>query len=84
MGGEGMKGYEHLTRCRVCKCTELEPCNPPCAWAPSQGDLCTNCADMIRALSEWQISAHRPSWAALKRETQSYAQSGLTSSFFGS
>jgi hypothetical protein len=65
-----MKGYEHLTRCRVCKCTELEPCNPPCAWAPSQGDLCTNCADMIRALSEWQISAHRQSWAALKRAAE--------------
>ena len=29
-------------RCRVCHCTELEPCEPPCGWHES--DLCTACA----------------------------------------
>jgi hypothetical protein len=58
----------HLTRCRVCKCTEEEACNPPCGWATGGGNLCTTCADAIRALFEWRGAAHHPHVTALLRE----------------
>lgn len=53
-------------RCRVCGCTEVEACNPPCSW--SEADLCSNCNDAVDALHEWFVGAHRPSRAALLRE----------------
>ena len=31
-------------RCRACGCTEMRPCDPPCAWAEGEGNLCTTCA----------------------------------------
>ena len=55
-----------LIRCRVCGCTELEACDPPCAWFDA--DLCTSCALVVEALASWMEGAHRPSWAALVRE----------------
>lgn len=63
-----MSGYEHLTRCRVCSCTEMEACNPPCSWEPGELDLCSNCAGAIRAVRGWREEGLRPSWAALRRE----------------
>ena len=57
-----------MLKCRVCKCTEMEACNPPCGWEPGQGDLCTSCAHMIRTLRAWLEIAHRPSVAALLHE----------------
>jgi hypothetical protein len=54
-----------LTKCRVCKCTELRPCFPPCGWEPGEPDLCDSCADVIRKVREWLIGAHRPSVKAL-------------------
>lgn len=36
--------------CRLCGCTEVTPCEPPCGWA--EGDLCTSCAPFAIALSE--------------------------------
>ncbi len=65
-----MRGYEHLTRCRVCKCTEMEPCCPPCAWEPGEPDLCDNCARIIRAVRNWLEAGLRPSWAALLKEAK--------------
>jgi hypothetical protein len=53
-------------RCRVCGCTEREPCNPPCAWV--EEDLCTLCALIAEALAEWKTGAHRANVAALMRE----------------
>ena len=57
-------------RCRVCGCTEREPCNPPCSWAPGAADLCSTCADIVLIVAEWRAVAHRASWAALKREVE--------------
>lgn len=55
-----------FVRCRVCGCTEIEPCCPPCSWADQ--DLCTTCDDAAKALVDWQMNAHRGNWAALRRE----------------
>ncbi len=63
-------GKPYLTRCRVCKCTEEEPCNPPCGWERNEPDLCTTCADIIRHVRDWMEGAHRPSFAALNAEAK--------------
>jgi hypothetical protein len=63
-----MRGYEHLMRCRVCQCTEMEACYPPCSWEPGEAELCSNCAEAIRAVRRWLSGGLRPSWAALRRE----------------
>lgn len=55
-------------KCRVCKCSHREPCNPPCAW--ESAGLCTNCADAIRAILAWRDAAVQPSTAALLREVK--------------
>lgn len=59
-----------LLRCRVCRCTDREPCNPPCGWDPedARGDLCTACAGMLEHMLFWFDYAHRPTKAALLRE----------------
>jgi len=57
-----------LTRCRVCKCTEMRACFPPCYWEPGEPDLCDRCAETIRQVQQWLQVAVRPSFAALKRE----------------
>ena len=36
---------ELLTACRVCGCTELAACYPPCFWA--EPDLCSACVSGI-------------------------------------
>ncbi len=63
-----------LVRCRVCGCTETEPCDPPCAWEQGEEDLCTGCAGLVQALLYWRIEgAPHPSLAALLREVQAQA-----------
>jgi hypothetical protein len=62
-------------RCRVCGCTEREPCEPPCAWFDAS--LCTLCAMASEALAEWTLGAHRPSRAALWREAKRRAADEL-------
>ena len=57
-----------LVRCRVCGCTEREPCFPPCAWAPDEPDICDRCHHAAFVLRCWFAGAHRASWAALLRE----------------
>jgi len=54
--------------CRVCSCTENEPCNPPCSWADRRETVCSNCYDMAQSLSEWFRSALKPDVIALARE----------------
>jgi hypothetical protein len=39
---------EDVARCRVCGCTEDEPCEGGCQWVEDQleeGELCSRCAD---------------------------------------
>ncbi len=52
-------------RCRVCGCTEREPCNSCCGRVV---DLCTTCAEAARALAVWKENARHPNMAALLRE----------------
>ena len=58
-------------KCRVCKCTYEQPCNPPCAWA--EPELCTTCRDAACAVAEWMAAGHRPSVSALIREAVAMA-----------
>jgi hypothetical protein len=37
-------------RCRWCRCTEREPCEPPCGWANRQHTVCTACVDLDLAM----------------------------------
>lgn len=67
MQSESQKA-DSMNRCRVCKCTQAEACNPPCGWERAELDLCTSCAEAIRVVREWIEGAVRPSFAALKRE----------------
>jgi len=55
-----------LVKCRVCSCTEIRPCFPPCAWV--EVDLCDGCGQVLKAMVEWAEGAHRPSVLALIRE----------------
>lgn len=48
-----------LTRCRVCGCTELDACNPPCGWQAGHEDLCTTCHAAAEAIHEWMWAARR-------------------------
>ncbi len=57
-----------MTRCRVCGCTEVNACNPPCSWA--EDDLCTNCGMIIDAVDIWMDSALRPNITGLLREVK--------------
>jgi hypothetical protein len=59
-----------LVRCRVCGCTEREPCNPPCLWV--EVDLCSGCGNVVATLAEWRESALRPNVAALMREFKAH------------
>lgn len=52
-----------LPACRVCGCTESEPCNPPCGWhagpfgtsrtEPGAGPICTSCTETAQILVEY-------------------------------
>lgn len=57
-----------FVRCRVCGCTDREPCEPPCSWTAHETDLCSGCLQTIEALLEWQEGAHRANMSALLRE----------------
>lgn len=59
-------------KCRVCKCTHNQPCEPPCGW--EMPGLCTSCAGVIRALGGWYEGAHKASIAALLREFKAYLE----------
>lgn len=58
-----------LTRCRVCRCTEREPCDPPCSWF--EEDLCSLCALAAAAIAGWIEGAHRANLSGLIREAKS-------------
>lgn len=57
-----------LIRCRVCGCTEVDPCFPPCSWVQGQPDLCSTCAVAVSTLVAWHSEARRANLAALLRE----------------
>jgi hypothetical protein len=67
-----------LVRCRVCDCTDREPCNPPCAWV--EADLCSNCWNAVAHVYNWALAAHRFSWVALTREVKARIVAGLSTS----
>ncbi|MBK8200716.1 MAG: hypothetical protein IPK75_20455 [Acidobacteria bacterium] len=63
-------------KCRVCGCTDREPCNPPCAWFRGS-DLCTTCAEALKhfgawraILKAWREVSHHANLAALTREAE--------------
>ena len=58
-----------LQRCRVCGCTQVDGCNPPCGWIAGE-DLCTTCYDAAQAVFTWLNSARRVNWAGLRREAE--------------
>jgi hypothetical protein len=62
-----------FVRCRMCGCTEIEACDPPCGWEPGEGDLCTTCADVMRAMLHWFRAGHHPTKTSLLREFASAA-----------
>jgi hypothetical protein len=53
-------------RCRVCGCTEIDACDPPCSWI--EEDLCSGCAEAVHAMANWAEGARRPNLAGLLRE----------------
>lgn len=57
------QGY---VKCRVCSCTEYEPCNPPCSWA--EPDLCSSCEEAVNGMYDWFHAAHRPNLTGLLAE----------------
>ncbi len=65
---KGVRVRQGETCCRMCGCSETKPCNPPCSWV--DGDLCSGCFDVARAVVAWKQSAYRPSMPALLREVQ--------------
>ena len=45
--------------CRVCACTEEEPCGPiGCTWV--EPDLCDHCAEFVMDILLWMSEAHTP------------------------
>ena len=54
-------------RCKVCGCTEREPCCPACGWSDIEPNLCTVCEDAADALVEWALAARRTNMAGLMR-----------------
>jgi hypothetical protein len=57
-------------KCRICGCTEREPCNPPCSWARGEGDLCSTCDEMTDSLVAWHLAAFKPTLTRLVREVR--------------
>lgn len=55
-------------KCRVCKCTYERACANGCGWAQGRGDLCTNCAGIVEALSDYVEVACSFNQAGLLRE----------------
>lgn len=57
-----------MTRCRVCGCTEVNACNPPCGWA--EADLCSSCFYASTIIAEWMDIAVRANITGLVREAK--------------
>jgi hypothetical protein len=68
-GGSARRDRNGLTRCRVCGCTQVDGCNPPCGWIAGE-DMCTTCWDAVQAVFTWTNSARRVNWAGLRREAE--------------
>jgi len=54
-------------RCKVCGCTEVHPCDPPCGWSQIEPDLCTSCEDAADTLVFWALGAQRVNRRGLMR-----------------
>ncbi len=53
-------------KCRVCKCTDERACDNGCSWA--EPELCSNCAEIVAALSRYVEVAYSFNNAGLMRE----------------
>ncbi len=61
-------------RCRVCRCTQREPCNPPCSW--HEPGLCSSCHELAETIRNWMdYTALRASFYALIRLVKEMAES---------
>lgn len=68
-------------RCRVCGCTEVDACNPPCGWVPGEADLCTGCHQAAAAIAEWKGGARLANMSALMREVDRIIESAGARAF---
>jgi len=57
-----------MMKCRVCGCTEVRACQPPCSWAGPF--ICSNCHNAVSALRQWKEGANRANMTALLRELE--------------
>jgi hypothetical protein len=60
--------------CRVCGCTEAEPCACGCRWV--EEDLCSVCALALEAIVSWGEVARKADIGALMRELLTMAAEG--------
>ena len=58
-----------LVKCRVCGCTDVRACDPPCSWR--EDDLCSGCDDAVKHLMYWAEGANKANKFALLREFES-------------
>lgn len=65
-----------IKTCRVCKCTEERPCNPPCGWDRNHQNLCTGCAAVIAAIRGWEAGAADPNFGCLITAATGGARTG--------
>lgn len=55
-------------RCTVCRCSEFEPCEPPCSWVVPNLSVCSSCYELAICLRQWHDEvAYKASFAALIR-----------------
>ena len=58
-------------KCKVCGCTEKDPCQDyrgkACGWSDIEPNLCTACEDEADALVEWAMGSFRRNVGALMR-----------------
>lgn len=64
-------------RCRICRCSQNDACNPPCEWEFGEENLCSSCAYAVRVLKRWLESAHMPNLTALLREVKPKKTEGV-------
>jgi hypothetical protein len=60
------RSADGLTRCRICGCTEIDACNPPCGWV--EEGLCSTCWQAVAALLRHYDDSRKFNMAGIKRE----------------
>ena len=54
--------------CRVCRCSQDRPCEPPCGWAhqPGEQPICSTCVQFRRQMEAYLRSSGAMSAAVLR------------------